>query len=142
MVSRLSRHVDSERILKAIERAESSTSGTIRVSIAPHFWGNVQKAAEKAFHRLGMARSADRNGVLIFVVPSKREFSIIGDRGIHEKVGQEFWERVRDSMSKRIREGELTDGIVHGIEEAGKELAAHFPPHATNSASPRTSLQT
>ena len=130
MVSRLARHVDSERVLKAIERAEAGTSGVIRVTVAPHFWGSAHKAAEKAFHRLGLTRLPERNGVLIFVVPSRREFSIIGDRGIHEKVGQGFWDRVRDAMSKRIQEGDLTDGIVHGIQEAGKELAAHFPPRS------------
>jgi uncharacterized membrane protein len=112
----------------AIERVESSTTGLVRVSIAPSFWGNVHNAAEKAFHRLGMTHTPDRNGVLIFVVPSRKEFSIIGDRGIHERVGQEFWDRVRDAMSERIREGSLTDGIIHGIDEAGRELAAHFPP--------------
>jgi uncharacterized membrane protein len=127
MVSSLTRHVNSELVLKAIERAEATTTGQIRVSIAPHFWGDVHKAAHRAFHRLGMTHSPERNGVLVFVVPSRREFSIIGDRAIHEKVGQEFWDRVRDAISRRIRDGNLTDGIIHGIEEAGKELAAHFP---------------
>jgi uncharacterized membrane protein len=30
-------------------------------------------------------------------------------------------------MSDRIKAGNLTDGILHGIEEAGRELAQHFP---------------
>jgi len=126
-VSRLARHIDSERIVAAIERAERSTSGLIQVSIAPHFWGSIRKAAERAFARLGIAHTPHRNGVLIFVVPARREFVILGDTAIHEKVGQEFWERVGAAMSHRIRSGNLTDGIVHGIEEAGRELAAHFP---------------
>ena len=127
-MSRLSRYVDDKRIVHAIEAAERGSSGEIRVSIAPHFWGGVRKAAEKAFERMGMTRTADRNGVLIFVVPSRREFAILGDVAIHEKVGQEFWDRVGAAMSARMRSGDLTDGIVHGIEEAGRELAAHFPP--------------
>jgi uncharacterized membrane protein len=128
MVSRLSRHVDSERIVRAIERAERQTSGQIRVSLAPHFWGDLRKAAERAFVRLGMTRTPLRNGVLLFVVPSRREFVILGDIAIHEKAGQDFWERVAAAMTQRIKDGDLTDGIVHGIETAGAELAAHFPP--------------
>jgi uncharacterized membrane protein len=134
VVSRLSRYVDDKRIVNAIEAAERGTSGEIRVSIAPHFWGAVRKAGEKAFDRMGMTKTPDRNGVLIFVVPSRREFAILGDRAIHEKVGQAFWDRVSAAMSARIRSGDLTDGIVHGIEEAGRELAAHFPPRDDDGA--------
>jgi len=128
VVSRLSRYVDDKRIVHAIEAAERGTSGEIRVSIAPHFWGDVRKAAEKAFDRMGMTKTTDRNGVLIFVVPSRRDFAILGDAAIHNKVGQGFWDRVGAAMSARIRSGDLTDGIVHGIQEAGRELSAHFPP--------------
>lgn len=127
MVKRRSRHVDDRRILEAIEHAERRTTGHIRVSLAPHFWGSVRKAAERAFVRLGMTKAPDRNGVLFFVVPSRREFAIIGDRGIHEKAGQPFWERLSALMSEKIKGADLTGGIIHAIHEAGAELAAHFP---------------
>ena len=65
--------------------------------------------------------------MLFFVAPARREFTVLGDAAIHEKVGQEFWDRVVAAMRDKIRAGDLTDGIVHGIEEAGKELAQHFP---------------
>ena len=128
MVRGLARHVDSDRIVRAIEDAERKTTGQIRVSIAPRFVGSAHKAAHKTFVRLGMTRTPHRNGVLIFVVPSRREFVILGDVAIHDRAGQEFWDRVASAMSERIRRGDLTDGIVHGIEASGAELAAHFPP--------------
>ena len=80
---KLLRAVDRERVKKAIESAEHRTSGEICVSVAPLFWGNVEKAADKAFARLGMTGTKDRNGVLFFVVPSRRKFVVLGDRGIH-----------------------------------------------------------
>jgi uncharacterized membrane protein len=126
-VSKLSRHVDDKRILRAIEEAEKRTTGEIRVSLAPHFWGSVRKAADRAFVRLRMTQTPERNGVLVFVVPSRREFAIVGDRGIHERVGHEFWERVSAAMSERIHAADLTDGILHAVSEAGKALAEHFP---------------
>ena len=46
--------IDRDKIKDAIQRAEHRTSGEIRVSVAPFFWGNVRKAAEKVFERLGM----------------------------------------------------------------------------------------
>ena len=127
MVSRHSEHVDEARIVRAIEAAESHTSGQIRVSLARHVFGDVRKAAERTFRRLGMMRTAERNGVLVFIAPRQRRFAIVGDRGIHEKAGQPFWDRVSAAMTEKIRAGDLTEGIVHAVHAAGQELAAHFP---------------
>lgn len=119
--------IDRERIKEAIQRAEHRTSGEICVSVAPFFWGSIEKAADKAFARMGVARTKDRNGVLFFVVPSRRKFVVLGDRGIHERVGQEFWHRVVAVVSEKFRTGDFTGGLVRGIEEVGEQLAAHFP---------------
>jgi uncharacterized membrane protein len=119
--------IDRDKIREAIEKAEHRTSGEIRVSVAPFFWGNVRKAAEKAFERLGMTRTKDRNGVLFFVVPARRKFVVLGDSGIHERVGQEFWHRVVDVVTDKFRAGDFTAGLVRGIEEVGEQISTHFP---------------
>ena len=124
---KLLRVIDAGRIKKAVEAAERQTSGEIRVSLSTFFWGSPQKVAEKAFARLGMAKTDARNGVLFFVVPSRRRFVILGDEGSHAKVGQEFWDRLSEVMSEKFKVGEFTEGLVQGIEEAGRILAAHFP---------------
>lgn len=124
---KLMRTVDIDRVKAAIAAAERAACGEIRVSVARFFWGSVRGAAERAFVRLGMTRTKDRNGVLFFIVPSRKKFVVLGDEGIHAKVGQEFWECVARLMSERFREGEFTEGLVAAIEEAGRQLAAHFP---------------
>jgi uncharacterized membrane protein len=125
--NRLARHVDKNRISKAIDEAEAHTTGTIHVSLAPHFWGSVRRAAERAFHQLRVAHTLNRDGVLFFVVPSRRELVVLGDAGIHAKVGQEFWDRMAAAMSGKARSDDLTTALIHGIHEAGRELARHFP---------------
>src|SRR5262245_58748837 len=100
--------IDQEAVKEAIGRAESSTSGEISVSVARLFWGNVEKAADRAFLRLGMTKTREHNGVLIFVVPARRKFVVLGDRGIHERVGQDFWDRTAAVMSDRFRQGDFT----------------------------------
>jgi uncharacterized membrane protein len=124
---KLLNRVDLEAVKRAIEDAERETSGEIRVSVSPFFWGGVRHAAEKAFVRMGMSRTAERNGVLIFVVPSRRRFVILGDEGLHAKVGQEFWDKTAAAISERFRSGDFTGGLLHGIEEAARQLAGHFP---------------
>lgn len=119
--ARLLRKIDVPRVRQAIAAAEHQTSGRVRVSVAPFFWGDVRRAAERAFTRLG------RHGVLIFVVPARRKLVVLGDEDIHARVGQEFWDDVTAAVAERFRAGDFTGGLVHGIETAGKELAPALP---------------
>ncbi len=124
---KLMKAVDVERVKAAIQEAERETSGEIRVSVAPYFWGPVRHVAEKAFERLGMRKTRQRNGVLFFLVPSRRRFVILGDEGIHAAVGQDFWDCLASILSDHFRKGEFSEGLVRAIGEAGAKLAAHFP---------------
>ena len=119
--------VDQAQVVAAIQAAERVTSGEIRVSVAAFFWGDVEKTAGKAFRRLGMEQTADRNGVLIFLVPSRKRFAILGDTGIHEKVGQAFWHDASACLSGHFRKGAFTEGLVATIGMVGERLATHFP---------------
>jgi uncharacterized membrane protein len=119
--ARLLRKIDVPRVRQAIAAAEHQTSGRVRVSVAPFFWGDVRRAAERAFTRLG------RHGVLIFVVPARRKFVVLGDEDIHARVGQEFWDDVTAAVAERFRVGDFTGGLVHGIETVGNELAPALP---------------
>jgi uncharacterized membrane protein len=119
--------IDKDRIKQAIQKAERRTSGEIRVSLSPLFWGDVRKAAERAFERLGMTATKDRNAVLFFVVPARHRFVVLGDHGIHEKVGQEFWHRIARTLAEKFMQSDFTGGIVAGIEAVGEGLAKHFP---------------
>ena len=102
------------------------------MSVSTFFWGDVRKTAEKAFERLGMTATARRNGVLFFLVPSRRKFVVLGDEGIHQKVGQGFWDDVTAAVAGRFRKGDFTGGLVLGITEAGRVLALHFPREDAN----------
>jgi uncharacterized membrane protein len=131
--------MQARREAQARQRAASRKGAAINddseeicVSVAPLFWGSVEKAADKAFGRLGMTRTKDRNGVLFFVVPARRKFVVLGDQGIHERVGQEFWNAVVGAVSEKFRQGDFTGGLVHGIVTVGEQLATHFPYDPTS----------
>jgi len=84
-------------------------------------------AAQKEFARLGMAKSPERNGVLIFVTPRTRKFAVIGDAGVHARCGDVFWHELAQAMTGYFRKSEFTEGIAHGVRKAGELLAEHFP---------------
>ena len=123
----LLQRLDLPALEAAIARAERRTSGEIRISIAPWFWGNVRRAAERAFQRLGMDETRNRNGALIFVVPARRKIVVLGDTGIHARVGQEYWEQVAVDVTGEFRRGRYSDGLLRAIELLGERLAHHFP---------------
>lgn len=127
MVMRLKDKIDNNRVREAIERAEAGSSGEIVVSIADYFFGNVHRGARRAFERLGIANTRRRNGVLLFIEPARRQFEIVADTGIDERVRPGFWAEVADRLSQRFHDGDFTGGLVEAIETIGGELAAHFP---------------
>jgi uncharacterized membrane protein len=124
--------LDNERIVKAIGDAERATAAEIRVHVTRRRPADVEAYAKVRFEKLGMTRTAARNGVLIYVAPNVRKFEILGDTGIHEKAGQAFWDAVAGEMAELFREGRVNDAIVKGIARAGEELAKHFPRQAAD----------
>lgn len=115
------------QIIAAIVDAENQTSGEIRVHLEDKCKGDVLTAAKRTFRKLKMHKTTARNGVLIFLAPERKEFAIIGDEGINELVGENFWAAERDLMQQNFRAGEFAKGICAVIAEIGQKLKTHFP---------------
>jgi len=119
--------LENDRIVKAIADAESRSSGEIRVHVTQRKPEDLEERARRRFELLGMTKTAERNGVLFYISPALRRFQILGDSGIHEKCGPDFWKDVAAEMEESFRRGEFTKGIVRGVQKVGEVLAAHFP---------------
>jgi len=116
-----------EKILAAVKAAEELTSGEVRVHIETSFTGDVLDRAAWIFKKLGMHKTALRNGVLFYLAVTDRKFAIIGDAGINAKVPEGFWNNIKDLMGINFKEGKFTEGLSEGIILAGEQLKAHFP---------------
>ena len=119
--------LDAAAIEAAIARAEKRCSGEIRVHVQAHARGDIQEFAAHTFERLGMARTALHNGVLIFIASEDHRFAILGDKGIDEKVGHDFWEDVAQELGAHFRAHTFTEGICRAVERCGEKLAEFFP---------------
>jgi uncharacterized membrane protein len=115
------------KLVAAIAAAERKTSGEIRVFISHKKLADAVGAAQRAFEDLGMTNTRERNGVLIFVAPAVQKFAVIGDRGVHERCGDEFWRVLADEMTGHFRKAEFTAGMLQAVHKAGALLAEHFP---------------
>jgi uncharacterized membrane protein len=119
--------LDQSRITDAIASAELQTSGEIRVHVQPKAPGEIRAVAERTFERLGMTKTALRNGVLLFIACEEQRFVILGDLGINERVPAGFWDAIAAKLTIRFQAGEYTVGIAEAIHSAGEELRVFFP---------------
>lgn len=119
--------LDHERIVKAIGEAEARSRGEVRVHVSGQAADDPETAAVRQFEALGMTKTAERNGVLLFVAPASQAFAVVGDRGIHERCGPDFWKDVASAVEADFKAGRYTDGIVKGVTRLGDALATHFP---------------
>ena len=119
--------LEQQRIVDAIATAERQTSGEIRVHVQARAGGDIRHVAERTFERLGMTKTALRNGVLLFIACEEQRFVILGDHGIDEKVPAGFWDEIAAKLTIRFKNGEFTDGIVEAIHSAGDQLRTYFP---------------
>src|SRR5213076_2531507 len=120
--------LEHDRIIAAIREAESKTSSQIRVYVQRgKLSADPLIAAQKKFHQLRMHKTQERNAVLIFVAPRAHKFAVVGDKAIHEKCGEQFWQSIVEGMRTHLQNEKFSHALVEAIHEIGNVLAAHFP---------------
>jgi uncharacterized membrane protein len=113
-------------IARAIAEAEDGTTGLIAVRVIPDRDVDAFERAKREFGRVGLHRHPQNNAALILVAPKAQRFAVLGDRALHERVGDAFWrETVAESQSYFAR-GAIADGILAAVRRIGGALHAHF----------------
>ena len=74
-----------------------------------------------------MQKTRERNAVLIFVAPRAQKFAIVGDEGVHQKCGAEFWQKLVDAMRDHFQKENFTEALVKAIGDTEQLLARYFP---------------
>ena len=118
---------EEHRIVSAIKEAEGHTSGEIRVHLENHTDEPNLEHAEHIFEKVGMTKTAQRNGVLFYLAVQDHQFSIVGDIGIDKVTPDDFWDHIRDVMQEHFKKGAFTEGLIQGIRMAGQALKEYFP---------------
>lgn len=114
--------------MQAIREAERMSSGEIRVYVESRCqYMDALDRAKEIFGRLQMHQTKQRNGVLLYLALKDRQFAILGDEGIHRKVGNHFWEAERAVLKKAFRAGAFAEGIAQCVRSVGNSLQQYFP---------------
>jgi uncharacterized membrane protein len=118
---------EGARIDAAIAAATADTTGHIAVRVVTEQDVDAFERAKAEFASRNLHRAKDRNAALVLVAPKARSFAVLGDRALHERVGEAFWHELVAEMRPYFARDAIADGIVHAIERVGRELRAHFP---------------
>lgn len=115
------------QLISAIQEAEKNTSGEIRLHIDTTCDSDVVQRTLEVFDQLKMGETQLKNGVLFYLAIETRDFTIIGDKGIHDLVPENFWDEVKDLVLEHFKQGDFVGGLSEGIKLCGVKLKAHFP---------------
>lgn len=121
---------DKKQIEAAIVRLEQQTSAELRVYIErriPKLSNSVLELALSVFQKLEMTATEARNGVLIYIAYKDHQCAIIGDEGIHQYVGENFWQAQCTEMTHYFSQKVYTEGVVNIIDNIAQVLAQYFP---------------
>ena len=129
---------DLARIAAKISELERATSGEIRVSVVHRRrWSEraftLEQLAHRDFYRLGMEKTKDATGVLLFLFLGERKFQIVADRGINERVPQETWDTIARVLTSFFKDQRYLEGVLEVLIRIGAVLHEHFPRHANDS---------
>lgn len=121
---------DEQKIIAAIQDAETNTSGEIRVHIESNCKMDVLDRATEMFAELNMHQTKLRNGVLFYMSLDDRQFAVIGDAGINAIVPDNFWEGITAEAVRHFKQKQYAEGLAAGIRMAGEQLQKNFPYNA------------
>lgn len=118
---------EQDRIVEAIRSAEGRTSGELRIHLEPNCPGDALEHATAVFNHLQMHNTALRNAVFIYCAVEDRKFALLGDSGIHERVGETYWRDLASRVQEEIHNNSLAAGLCLAAETIGESLSQHFP---------------
>lgn len=121
-----------DEITSVIAEIEKKTSGELKLCIKRKrgYLEDDYTARELAlneFFNLKIHETADKTGILFFLIMEERKFEIIADEGINSKVSQNYWDELAGEMKAKFSQNHYSEGLINSIRKAGEILIREFP---------------
>lgn len=87
----------------------------------------VERAAAEAFQKFRLRRTRNASGVLIYISLYERTVRVLGDDAIAQRVKQEHWDNICQTVIEGIRKNQAADGLDKAIQKCGILLGKLFP---------------
>lgn len=114
-------------LVELIREQEARTSAEIRVCVTDKLVFRPQRFAWRLFDDIGMRETRERNAALIVMMPRVKKIVVIGDKALHETVGDSYWQSTVSAMVRKMHASGPLESIREGLQLLGDTLAAHWP---------------
>ncbi len=120
-----------------IGKIEGKTAAEIRVVVRhKRHWSerklDARQVAEREFRALGMTKTKERTGILVFILVSERKFELLADSGVISVIPEEFWNNLAGKLSEHFSSSRFFVGLNESLIEIGEVLEAKLPPRGVN----------
>ena len=134
-INYIKKYISSEEldsIKNHIAKIENYTSGEIRLCFQMRkAWIDrklsTRELALKEFYKLGMDKTKDKTGVLLFILFKEKKFEVVADEGINDKISQEKWDKITNHLIDEFKCGHFKNGIIKALDEVQEVLMKEFP---------------
>ncbi|HEY9167384.1 MAG TPA: TPM domain-containing protein [Candidatus Kryptonia bacterium] len=115
-----------------IAEIEKNTSAEIRVVVRHRkHWSErkltARQVAEREFVLLGMSKTDNRSGILVFILVSERQFELLADSGVVKVLPDEYWTSVAQKLSEHFSKSNFYHGLTMSLSEIGTILKDKLP---------------
>ncbi|HEY8906167.1 MAG TPA: TPM domain-containing protein [Rhodoferax sp.] len=126
------------QLTQAVQASERLHSGEIRIYVEAglpfsYLWRTdplpqiIRRRALSVFGKLRVWDTASNNGVLIYLLMAERAIEIVADRGLNDRVSQQTWQTLVQTMRVPFQRGEFAPGLSMAIQQVHGLLLTHFP---------------
>ena len=75
----------------------------------------VLTKARDVFLQEEVFKTSERIGVLVYISEFEHKVVVLGDSGVNEKISQEDWKHIVDTIVLGIKHGQVAQGIVNAV---------------------------
>jgi putative membrane protein len=86
----------------------------------------AERGARRAFLELGVEKTRDRVGLLVYVALFEREVVLLGDRGIPPELMEQGFKEARSGLETAVKKLDF-DGFLGALAKLGPPAAAAIP---------------
>lgn len=120
-----------------IRASERGHSGEIRICIEAALpvralWRGLgpRQRALALFGELGIWNTAQRNGVLVYLLLAEHAIEIVADRGLEAQVPAGTWQAVVQRLSTQLARQDFEGGLIAALDSIDALQRTHFPLQA------------
>jgi len=79
------------------------------------------------FYQHGLYKTREENGILIALAIFERMVVVLGDKGVHNKVPADYWEKIKEKVIAGIKHDNAGSAIIKVIKSCADDLKNQFP---------------